>query len=68
MGHSITVQLIMSEAQEIQELGRKIYNDDSLGINQSVLVVLRAIASGEYKLAKARKTAEKKIEPGEKEE
>ena len=65
MAHSIAVQLIMSEAQEIQKLGRKIYKDDSLGINQSVLVVLRALASGEYKLAKVR---QRKESPDESEE
>ena len=65
MAHSIEVQLIMSAAQEIQKMRRRIYKDDSLGINQSVLVVLRALASGEYKLAKVRQQKEYPDKPEE---
>jgi len=65
MAHSITVQMIMSEAQEIQKLGRSIYNDESLGINQSAFVVLHALASGEYRLTKVRKKVESPPEESE---
>ena len=55
MAHRISVNMVMSEAQTIQELGRKHYKDSSLGINQAAFVLLQALASGEYRLVKVRK-------------
>ena len=68
MAHKVTVHMILSEAKEVQRLGRRMYKDDSLGINQSVLVVLRALASGEYKLTKVRKKSVQKEGPDVQEE
>lgn len=61
MGHSISVQMAMADAKKIQELGRKHYNDGSLGINQAAFVLLKALASGEYKLTKQRKAKEPEV-------
>ena len=62
MAHRIYIDMIMSEAQKVQSLGRKLYKDDSLGINQAAFVVLSALASGEYRLTKVRRKA-KEPEP-----
>jgi len=62
MAHKITVNLPIGKAQAIQELGRKVYGDWSLGFNQAAHVLLDALASGEYELKKVakRKTSKPK--------
>ena len=54
MGQRIELNMVMSEARKIQKLGRSFYKDNSLGIPQAAYVLLHALASGEYKLAKVR--------------
>ena len=63
MAHRIYVDMVMSDAQKVQSLGRKLHKDDSLGINQAAFVVLGALASGEYRLTKVRQKAQEP-EPG----
>ena len=62
MAHRIYVDMIMSDAQKVRDLGRKLYKDNSLGINQAAFVVLNALATGEYRLTKVRRRA-KEPEP-----
>lgn len=54
MAHRITVALPHGDAEKLQEMGRKMHGDYSLGINQAVHVLLEALVSGTHYMAKKR--------------
>ena len=64
MGQKISFTIPSKDAKNLWQMGREFYGDPSLGMAQSCAVLLLAISSGDYKLAKARK---KKEEPEQEE-
>jgi len=67
MAHRIVIELPMSSANKLRQLGRSFHKDESLGINQAAAVLLDALVSGEFVLepapAKSKAKAKEAKEP-----